>query len=63
MENRIREFFGFHGTPIILELKGRESMFKKTGGLKDERLKDDAERHHEEKAKNREQLEKKSEKK
>lgn len=62
MENRIREFFGFHGTPIILDLKGRESMFKKTGGLKEERLKDDAERHHDEKAKNREQLEKKSEK-
>ncbi len=63
MENRIREFFWFVGTPIILELKGRESIFKKWGGLKDERLKDDAERHHEEKAKNREQLERKSEKK
>lgn len=63
IENRIREFFGFAGTPINVELKGRESIFKKTGGLKDERLKDDAERHHEEKAKNREQLEKKTEKK
>ncbi len=63
IENRIREFFGFAGTPINVELKGRESIFKKTGGLKDERLKDDAERHHEEKAKNREQLEKKAEKK
>ena len=29
IENRIREFFGFAGTPIILELKGRESIFKK----------------------------------
>ncbi len=63
IENRIREFFGFAGTPIIVELKGRESIFKKWGGLKDERLKDDAERHHEEKAKNREDIERKSEKK
>ena len=29
IENRIREFFGFSGTPIIVELKGRESIFKK----------------------------------
>lgn len=29
IENRIREFFGFKGTPIIVELKGRESIFKK----------------------------------
>lgn len=63
IENRIREFFGFAGTPINIELKGRESIFKKTGGLKDERLKDDAERHHEELTKNREDIEKKAEKK
>ncbi len=63
IENRIREFFGFAGTPIIVELKGRESIFKKWGGLKDERLKDDAERHHEELTKNREDIEKKSERK
>jgi GTP-binding protein len=63
IENRIREFFGFHGTPLILDLKGRESIFKKTGGLKDERLKDDAERHHEELTKNREDIERKSERK
>ena len=29
LENRIREHFGFAGTPIIIELKGRESIFKK----------------------------------
>ncbi|MDD2916863.1 MAG: ribosome biogenesis GTPase Der [Candidatus Gracilibacteria bacterium] len=63
IENRIREFFGFAGTPIIVELKGRESIFKKGGGLKDERLKDDAERHHEELEKNREEVEKKIERK
>ncbi|OIP55004.1 ribosome biogenesis GTPase Der [Candidatus Gracilibacteria bacterium CG2_30_37_12] len=63
IENRIREFFGFVGTPINVELKGRESIFKKGGGIKDERLKDDAERHHEELTKNREDIERKSEKK
>ncbi|MBP8016545.1 50S ribosome-binding GTPase, partial [Candidatus Gracilibacteria bacterium] len=29
IENKIREFFGFWGTPIIIELKGRESIYKK----------------------------------
>lgn len=29
IENQIREHFGFMGTPIIIELKGRESIFKK----------------------------------
>ncbi len=29
IDNQIREFFGFRGTPIIIELKGRESIFKK----------------------------------
>ncbi len=28
IENKIREFFGFEGTPIELELKSRKSMFK-----------------------------------
>ncbi|MCB9805515.1 hypothetical protein H6769_08070 [Candidatus Peribacteria bacterium] len=28
IENRIREAFGFQGTPISLELKGRVSIFK-----------------------------------
>lgn len=36
IENQIRDFFGFSGTPIIIELKGRESIFKKGGGLKAE---------------------------
>lgn len=41
IENRIREFFGFNGTPIIVDIKGRESIFKpKGGGLKDEYNKD-----------------------
>ncbi len=35
LENRIREFFGFAGTPVEIELKGRESIFKKGGGLKE----------------------------
>ncbi len=35
LENRIREFFGFAGTPIEIELKGRTSIFKKGGGLKE----------------------------
>ncbi len=41
IENRIREFFGFNGTPIIVDIKGRESIFKKKGGgLKEEYNKD-----------------------
>ena len=28
IENRIREAFGFFGTPIELELKSRESIYK-----------------------------------
>lgn len=32
LENRIREHFGFSGTPVEVELKGRESIFKKGGG-------------------------------
>ncbi len=28
IENKIREFFGFEGTPIDIELKSRKSMFK-----------------------------------
>lgn len=36
IENQIREYFGFSGTPIIIDLKGRESIFKKGGGLKAE---------------------------
>jgi GTPase len=36
IENQIREFFGFAGTPVIIELKGRESIYKKWGGLKTE---------------------------
>lgn len=28
IENKIREFFGFEGTPIEIELKSRKSMFK-----------------------------------
>lgn len=38
IENKIREFFGFEGTPIEIELKGRKSMFKpkeKGGSLED----------------------------
>lgn len=35
LENRIREHFGFAGTPIEIELKGRSSIFKKGGGLKE----------------------------
>lgn len=35
LENQIREFFGFKGTPIIVELKSRMSIFKKGGGLKE----------------------------
>ncbi|MDQ1344348.1 MAG: GTPase Der [Patescibacteria group bacterium] len=35
LENRIREHFGFAGTPVEVELKGRESIFKKGGGLKE----------------------------
>ncbi len=31
IENQIREHFGFAGTPIIIELKGRESIYKKGG--------------------------------
>lgn len=46
IENRIRDFFGFQGTPIVIELKGRESIFKKGGGLKEERLKDRAIKDH-----------------
>ncbi|MDD2486766.1 MAG: ribosome biogenesis GTPase Der [Candidatus Gracilibacteria bacterium] len=29
LENQIREYFGFWGTPIIVELKGRESIYKR----------------------------------
>ena len=32
LENRIREHFGFAGTPIEIELRGRVSIFKKGGG-------------------------------
>ncbi len=28
LENKIREFFGFEGTPIEIELRSRKSMFK-----------------------------------
>lgn len=28
IENKIREFFGFEGTPIDLELRSRKSIFK-----------------------------------
>ena len=35
LENQIREFFGFKGTPIIVELKSRTSIYKKGGGLKE----------------------------
>lgn len=62
IENRIREYFGFGGTPIVLELKGRESIFKKGGGLKEERLKEDAVKDHEDKAKDRKRREKKEKK-
>lgn len=35
LENKIRSFFGFSGTPIEIELKSRESIFdNKKGGLK-----------------------------
>ncbi len=29
IENQIRQYFGFSGTPVVIELKGRESIFKK----------------------------------
>ncbi len=35
LENRIREHFGFAGTPVEIELKGRTSIFKKGGGMKE----------------------------
>lgn len=35
LENRIREHFGFAGTPVEVELKGRASIFKKGGGIKE----------------------------
>jgi hypothetical protein len=28
IENKIREFFGFEGTPIDIELKSRKSIYK-----------------------------------
>lgn len=31
IENQIREHFGFAGTPVIIELKGRDSIYKKGG--------------------------------
>ncbi len=50
IENQIREHFGFAGTPIIIELKGRESIYKKGGGLKtEEDIAEIAERFHSEK--------------
>jgi GTPase len=50
IDNQIREHFGFRGTPIIIELKGRESLFKKGGWLKTEDdIAEIAERFHSEK--------------
>lgn len=41
IENKIREFFGFEGTPIEIELKSRKSMFKskEKGGVMEDYLK------------------------
>jgi GTPase len=38
MENKLREIFGFEGTPIEIELRSRKSMFKpkEKGGVKEE---------------------------
>lgn len=43
IENKIREVFGFEGTPIEIELKSRKSMFKpkEKGGSKEEYFGDD----------------------
>ncbi len=40
IENKIREFFGFEGTPIEVELKSRKSMFKskEKGGSREDYL-------------------------
>jgi GTP-binding protein len=50
IENQIREHFGFAGTPVIIELKGRDSIYKKGGGLKtEEDIAELAEKFHSEK--------------
>lgn len=43
IENKIREFFGFEGTPIDIELKSRKSMFKtkEKGGSREDYLTDE----------------------
>lgn len=43
IENKIREFFGFEGTPIDIELKSRKSMFKskEKGGSREDYLDDE----------------------
>lgn len=41
IENKIREFFWFWGTPIIIEMKWRESIFKKWRVVKIKKQKDD----------------------
>lgn len=35
IENKIREFFGFEGTPIDIELKSRKSIYKNKDKSKD----------------------------
>jgi GTP-binding protein len=47
IENKIREFFGFEGTPIDVEIRGRLSIYKKENrhGNKTVIHKDDSEKH------------------
>lgn len=43
IENKIREFFGFEGTPVDIEMKSRKSMFKpkEKGGSREDYLDDE----------------------
>lgn len=47
IENQIREHFWFAGTPILIELKGRESIYKQTQTKSPEDLKASAAKYHE----------------
>jgi GTP-binding protein len=41
IENKIREFFSFEGTPIIVELKSRKSIYKNNDKDKNNNESDD----------------------
>lgn len=51
IENRIRDLFGFEGTPIDIELRSRKSIYKDADRIADREEKDDSDMSEEKKEK------------